>query len=167
MKSKNYLLWGLALALLFSLDSCKPKESAYKNAYEAAKAREIQENQSQVDEVTPVSKPAGTTQPVSKPVTTTTTNDAVQKEKVTVIGGAGIKQFSVVVGSYTNKTNAEGEKERMAKQGYSSFLAQNEKGMYRVIVATFSDRSSAAAERERFRSKFYPNYQDAWILDNQ
>ena len=182
MKSGNYLLWGLALTLLFSLDSCKPKESAYKNAYEAAKAREIQENQTQVDEVTPVTKPPVTNQPVSnqtnsnqtnsnqttsRPVSSTATNDTAQKEKVTVVGGAGIKQFSVVIGSFGTKTNAESLKERMARQGYNSFLAQNEKGMYRVIIATFSDRSSAAAERESFKNKFYPDYQDAWILDNQ
>ena len=153
MKSRNYLLFGLALALLFSLDSCKPKESAYKAAYEAAKAREVEENQ--VTEVTPVSKP------------TAVSNDAVQKEKVTVLGGAGIKQFSVVVGSFRVKTNAESLKTRMANQGFQSFLAQNERGMFRVIVATYSDKASAAAERDRVKNKYYPEFQDAWILDNQ
>jgi len=157
MKSRNYLLWGLALTLLFSLDSCKPKESAYKAAYEAARAREIEETR--IDEVTPVSKPS---------TVSTTAPDAVQKEKVTVVDvGVGIKQFSVVVGSYINKTNAEAEKEKMAKQGFQSFLAQNERGMYRVIVATFSDKADAVAERERVKSRYYPEFQDAWILDNQ
>ena len=153
MKSKNYLLWGLALALLFSLDSCKPKESAYKAAYEAAKAREVQEVQ--VDEVTPVSKPFNLT------------TDAVQKERVTVVGGIGIQQFSVVVGSFQNKTNADSMRDRMANQGFRSFLAQNERGMYRVIVATYSDKASAVAERDRVKSRYYPEFQDAWILDNQ
>jgi len=162
MKSRNYLLWGLALALLFSLDSCKPKESAYKTAYEAAKAREIQENQNQVDELTPVSKPA-----TPKPTTTTSTNDNVQREKVTVVAGVGIKQFSVVIGSFLTKTNAESLKERMARQGFNSFLAQNERGMYRVIVATYSDRGSAVSERDRIKNKYYPDFQDVWILDNQ
>jgi len=165
MNSKNYLLWGLALALLFSLDSCKPKESAYKAAYEAAKAREIEENK--IDEVTPVSKPSPTPTTSTSPTTSNVPTDAIQKEKVTVVDGAGILQFSVVVGSYINKTNAEAEKEKMAKQGFKSFLAQNQKGMYRVIVATFSDRASAVAERERVKSRYYPEYQDAWILDNQ
>jgi len=154
MKSKNYLLWGLALALLFSLDSCKPKESAYKAAYEAAKAREMEE--SQVEEVTPVTKPAYNS-----------STDAVQREKVTVVDGAGIQQFSVVIGSFQNRTNAESLKARMASQGFRSFLAQNEIGMYRVIVATYSDKSSAVTERERVKNKYYPDFQDAWILDNQ
>ena len=152
MTTKNYLLWGLALTLLFSLDSCKPKESAYQQAYAAAKAREID---TQVDEVTPVSKPANVS------------NDAAQKEKVTVIGGAGIQRFSVVIGSFINRTNAESLKERMVKQGYVAFLAQNERGMFRVIVATYNERANAAAERDRVKNKYYPEFQDAWLLDNQ
>jgi len=152
MKTKNYLLLGLAFALLFSLDSCKPKESAYKTAYEAAKVREIE---NQVDEVTPISKPS------------VSTNDVVQKEKVTVLDGAGIFQFSVVIGSFINKTNADALKDRMVKQGYTAFLAQNERKMYRVIVATFNERATAAAERDRVKNKYYPEFQDAWLLDNQ
>ena len=154
MKSKIYLLWGLALALLFSLDSCKPKESAYKAAYEAAKAREMEE--SQVEEMTPVTKPSSNS-----------SNVTVQKEKVTVVDGSGIQQFSVVIGSFLNRTNAVSLKERMENQGFKSFLAQNERGMYRVIVATYSDRTNAIAERERVKDRYYPEFQDAWILDNQ
>ena len=92
---------------------------------------------------------------------------AVQQEAVTAIDGAGIQQFSVVAGSFLNKTNATALKDRMANAGYQSFLAQNDRGMYRVIVATFSDLASAFAEREMFRSKFYPDFQDAWILEKQ
>jgi len=153
MKSKNYLLWGLALAFLFSLDSCKPKESAYKAAYEAAKAKEMEDNQ--VEEVTPVTKPAYAS------------TDDTQKEKVTVLDGAGIQRFSVVIGSFISKTNAESLKTRMANQGFRSFLVQNERGMYRVIVATYSDKASAVSEKARVKNKYYPDYQDAWILDNQ
>jgi len=155
MKSRIYLLWSLALALLLSFNACKPKESAYKAAYEAAKAKEVADNQV-VAEVTPVSKSYSDA-----------VNAVVQKEKVTAIDGAGIRQFSVVIGSFLNKTNAVSLKERMANQGFKSFLAQNEKGMFRVIVATFSDKASAVAERERVKDKYYPDFQDAWILDNQ
>jgi len=153
MKSKIFLLWGLALAFLLSFNACKPKESAYKAAYEAAKAREMQENQ--VEEVTPVSKPSNLS------------TDAIQQEKVTVVDGAGIQQFSVVVGSFENRTNAVSMRDRMANQGFKSFLAQNERGMFRVIVATFNDKASAVAERERVKQKYYPEFQDAWILDKQ
>jgi len=159
MKTRNYLLFSLAFALIFSLNACKSKQSNYKAAYEAAKARESTTD-NVVDETTPVTKQ----QPA-----VTTTNVAVQREKVTTVDGAGIQQFSVVIGSFINKTNAVSLKERMSKQGYQAFLAQNESGMYRVIVATFSDKASAVAERTRIKNKYYSTneFQDAWILDKQ
>jgi cell division protein FtsN len=154
MKSK-YLLGFLVVCILFTLDSCKTKESAYKAAYEAAKAKEMQE---EITEITPVEKPK-----VSYPAPPA----IVQKEKITVIDGSGsaIQQYNVVIGSFTNKTNALSLKERMANQGYSAFLAQNEKGMYRVIIATFSNKADAAMERDNIKDKYYPEFRDAWILD--
>jgi cell division protein FtsN len=133
------------------MDACKSKESAYKAAYEAAKQKEIEE--STAVEVTPADR--------SKQ-----SNAVVQKEKITVIDGTGIKQFNVVIGSFANKTNAVSLKGRMEKDGYKVFLAQNSRGMYRVIVASYDDKASAASERESVKEKYYPNFQDAWILDN-
>ena len=157
MKSKIYLLWSLLLALvLLTLGSCKSQESAYKVAFEQAKAREIGGGYTSDD----------TTQPPTQSTEVSPTVK-VQKETVTVIDGAGIKQFSVVVGSFINRTNAEALKTKMASDGFSSFLAQNGRGMFRVIVATYSDKANAAAERNRIKEKYYPNFQDAWILDNQ
>jgi len=157
MKSKIYLLGFLIVCILFTFNSCKSKQSAYKAAYEAAKQKDA-EDQDVVQDVTPVEKPT-----YSTPSTTAT----VQKEKVTVVDdpSSTIQQFNVVIGSFVNKTNATSLKERMQKQGYQAFLAQNEKGMYRVIAATFSNRSSAAAARDNIKEKFYPDFQDAWLLD--
>ena len=154
MKSKIWV-FGLVLTFLFSLSACKSKESAYKAAYEAAKEKEMEE--SHVDEVTPVEK--------SRP----TTADAVsvQKEKVTSVDGSGIKRFSVVIGSFMNRTNAVSLKDRMIGQGYDAFLAQNERQMYRVIIATFDEKSSASSERSDIKEKYYPDFQDAWILEQQ
>jgi cell division protein FtsN len=150
MKSKFYL-FGLVLTLLFSLNACKTKQSAYQAAYEAAKQKELEETKKPIEELTPVSKP--------KPP------EKVQREKVTSIDGTGIQQFSLVVGSFINKTNAESLKERLLRQGYSPILAQNEKAMYRVIIATFKDKSKAAEERELVKEKFAPEFSDAWILE--
>lgn len=155
MKSRNYLLVGLTLVFLFSSNSCKPKESAYKTAYEAARGRDIQDNSGEITSIT---------KPVYDDYTQT---DVVQKEKVTVIDGAAIQQFSVVIGSFQNKTNAISLKERMENQGFKSLVAQNERGMYRVIVASFNDKYSAVTEKEHVKNKYYPEFQDAWILDNK
>jgi len=157
MKSKIYLLGFLVVCIMFTFDSCKSKESAYKAAYEAAKQREMQEDDTQ--NATTVEKP--------KVSYSTPSNGTVQKEKITVVDdpSSAAQQFNVVIGSFINKTNAISLKERMQSQGYQAFLAQNERGMYRVIAATFSNRASAASARDNIRSKFYPDFQDAWILD--
>ncbi|GHT55659.1 hypothetical protein FACS189451_07280 [Bacteroidia bacterium] len=167
MKSKIYLLGFLVICILFTLDSCKSKESAYKAAYEAAKQREMQEED--VTDVTPVEKPKVSYSSPSSSSSSSSWNSpaVVQKERITIVDGsaASLQQYNVVIGSFTNKTNATSLKERMTKQGYNAFLAQNDKGMYRVIVATFSNRASAAAERDRIKDKYYPDFQDAWLLD--
>lgn len=138
---------------MFSLNACKPKQSAYKAAYEAAKARELQEtNVRQPEEVTPVAKP---------------TEEDFQKEKVTVIEGSRIHRFNVVIGSFVNSTNAKSLRERMEHQGYAPVLAQNEKGMYRVIVASFDNRYQAVEEREKIKERFYPEFTDAWLLEQE
>lgn len=153
MKSK-FILAALTFAVLLSMSACKSKESAYKAAYEAAKEREM----TTVEETTPV----------EKPTLTTTAPIISQKEKVTPIDYNGIKQFSVVVGSFVNRTNATSLKSDMDKMGYNAFLAQNERQMYRVIIATFDEKSDAAKLRDQIKSQFYPDkFQDAWILEQQ
>jgi len=152
MKSK-FLLWGFAFTLLFTLGSCKSKESAYKSVYEKAQQR-------QIDAVTPA--------PAPKPAPAPSTDDVtVRKEKVTAIEGSGLKRFNVVVGSFINKTNASSLKERMQDQGYQAILAQNQQDMYRVIIASFDDRASAAAERDKLKYEYYPDFQDVWILEQE
>ena len=149
MKSK-FLLWGFAFTLLFTLGSCKSKESAYKSVYERAQQRQVEE-----------------VAPVYKPTPTPSTNVAVKKEKITTIEGSGLRRFSVVVGSFINKTNASSLKERMQDQGYRAILVQNEQDMYRVIVASFDDRASAAAARDKLKYEYYPDFQDAWLLEQE
>jgi cell division protein FtsN len=155
MKSKIYL-FGIILSVLLTLGSCKSKQSAYKAAYEAAKEKEI----TPVEEVTPVEKPRAV-------APSTASSATAQKEKITGVDGAGVRRFNVVIGSFTNKTNAVSLKERMGKQGFSAFLAQNERGMYRVIVVSVDEKSTAASERDRLKEKYYPDFQDAWILERQ
>ena len=147
MKSK-ICLWSFALALLFTLGSCKSKESAYKSVYEKAQQRPT------VEDVTPAPRPVET-------------NVRVQKERVTTIEGSGLKQWNVVIGSFINKTNASSLKERMQYQGYPAILVQNQQDMYRVIVSSFDDRASAVAARETLKREYYPDFQDAWILEQE
>jgi cell division protein FtsN len=150
---KKIGLFGIALCLIFTFGtSCKSKQSAYKTAYEQAKAKEMAE---------PVDNDVIT--PVTKPITSTET----RQERISPIAGEnsqGIRLYSVVIGSFQNRTNAYSMKERMQNEGYMPILAENEQGMLRVILTSHDNREDAERSRDAVRSKYYPNFQDAWIL---
>ena len=147
---------GVTLCLVFAIGtvSCKSKQSAYKAAYEQAKEREISSDEPTDEEIAPVtkSKDSGET----------------RQEKITPVEGEdadAIKLYSVVVGSFKNRTNAFSLKERMQNEGYTPVLGENEQGMLRVIVTSFETKAEAEKSRDAIRSKYRPNFQDAWVLE--
>ncbi|RHJ90542.1 SPOR domain-containing protein [Parabacteroides bouchesdurhonensis] len=157
-------LFGAAICMVLAFGSCKPKQSAYKAAYEQAKEKEstapvevIEEDTEVVEDVTPVSKPR-----VSNATTRTERINAAQGEDA-----SRLKRYSVVVGSFKNKTNAYSLKERMQRDGYNAVLGENEQGMLRVIVASFDNKADAADSRDAIKAKYAPNFQDAWLLERQ
>lgn len=168
-------VFQISLALLclsFIATSCKPKQSAYKSVYEAAKEREMQETSS--SESNTVVKSAGTLSPVEV---------SVRKEKVTPVYNsdeAGLKSFNVVVASLSVKLNAESLKTRMENEGYEVILAQNEQSMYRVIVASFDNKEDAVQKRNDIYEKYSAKgdtdflrrtygvpFNDLWILQRE
>ncbi|MDR1121170.1 MAG: SPOR domain-containing protein [Dysgonamonadaceae bacterium] len=154
MKSR-FLLLGVTLCLIASFPACKTKQSAYKVAYEKAKEKPAVEETVEYQAVEPVYQP-----PIVEKV-------EVKKEKVTTVVGTGLKRFSVVIGSFQNKTNALSLKERMEADGFKVILAQNEAQMYRVIVATYDVKTDAAIARDDIKAKYAPAYADAWLLEQQ
>ena len=161
MKKYFVLCAGLCAALSFT--SCKSSESAYKKAYEKAKAQETQPVQQAPVQETPVNvvapvetKPANETRVVDN-----MDNVQVRQESVSLISGSGLKNFSVVVGSFSVRANAEGLQSQLKDAGYDAQIVKNEnRNMYRVVAATFDSKAEAAASRNEFRSK----YPDAWLL---
>ena len=140
---KKLMILGAAVCVAAMFTGCKTSESAYKKAYEKAKANE---------QTTVVAQPAETYTPevtpmVEVPVTETkvvdnTDNAVVRQEKLSVVNGDGLKNFSVVVGSFSVKANAEGLQQRLKNQGYPAQLGYNaDRNMYRVIATTFDTKS--------------------------
>ena len=161
---------GLSIALAFS--SCgKSSESAYKKAYEKAKSQEAAQR---VNEVPQTETP---TQTVVAPVTTrpatqtrvvdNVDNVSVRQEKVALINGSGLKNFSVVVGSFGLQANAEGLQQQLRDGGYDAQIVKNESNnMFRVVATTFDSKVDAVNSRDQIRgSKFNPKG-DAWLLYN-
>ncbi|MEG1580037.1 MAG: SPOR domain-containing protein [Bacteroidaceae bacterium] len=162
---KSYLVLGLGMCVAFSVTSCKSNESAYKKAYEKALQQENKTAQVKSDtavEVVPVENVAPSV-PVT-PVKDDYSNEKVRQEKLQLINGAGLKDFSVVCGSFGLKANAEGVQATLKGKGYSAQIAYNSAlSMYRVIATTFSDKASAVQSRDELRA----TYPDAWLLYNK
>ena len=154
---------GLCLAM--ALTGCKSKESAYKQAYERAKAAEnaqrgVMQEPAVVAE-TPVVTPVETRPVTQTRVVDNVDNVAVREERVALVNGAGLRTFSVVVGSFSVVANAEGLQQRLKNGGYSAQIVKNEeRNMYRVIASTFDTKAEAAQSRDQLRA----TYQDAWLL---
>jgi cell division protein FtsN len=95
-------------------------------------------------------------------------NIATRQERINPYEGEsvqGLRRFNVVIGSFRNRTNANALKERMQYEGYNTILAENEIGMIRVIIYSSDNKAESVRSRRTFRSKYYPNFQDAWILE--
>ncbi len=157
---KKYFVLCVGFCAALAMTSCKSSESAYKKAYEKAKAQE-QAQPAQTQEPVNVVAPVET-----KPVTETRVVDnvdnvQVRQEDYSLVSGAGLKNFSVVVGAFSVRANAEGLQQQLKDAGYDAQIVKNEaRNLYRVIAATFDSKSEAASSRNEFRAK----YPDAWLL---
>lgn len=160
---KKSAVFVMSLCAVLAFTSCKSSESAYKKAYEKAKEQELAEAQTAPAEVTPV-----VATPVETVKVTVPAEEGVRQERVTVVSGDdGLKDYSVVCGSFTLKANAENLRNYLITEGYRpSVVYSAEYNMYRVIVSSYPDRSSAAEARDNFRAR-YPNRDDfksSWLL---
>ena len=161
---KKYMIVCAGLCLAMAMSSCKSQESAYRKAYEKARAQEAVINQNPTPTETVVVSPVETKTYTEAPQVDNYDNVSVRSENLTVVDGAGLKNFSVVVGSFSVKANAEGLCQQLRSAGYGAQIAYNSgRNMYRVIASTFDDKASAVRSRDDFRSK----YPDAWLLFNQ
>ena len=162
MKKYIVLCAGLCAAMAFT--SCKSSESAYKQAYLKAKAQEeaqqpVQQNVVEQNVVTPLEERTTT----NTRVVDNADNIAVRQENVTVINGSGLRNFSVVVGSFSLKANAEGLQQSLISAGYNAQVVLNnavQPAMYRVVATTFDTKAEAAASRNDLQTK----YPGAWLL---
>lgn len=155
---KKILLFGAAICCMFTLGSCKSKSSAYKTAYEQAKSTDNNNRWEDEEDDSEVL----TSEEISY--------ESVKQERVKPAqgeDGAGLKRYSVVIGSFKNRTNAYSLKERMIDEGYRAIIAENDYGMLRVIVSSFDSKADAARSRDAIKSKYAPNFQDAWLLERQ
>ena len=159
---KKSVLFGL-MSVLLVFTSCKSKESAYKQAYEKAKAQETTQVQ--------VNAPMQVTPVEVAPVEENYDATPVRQEQVSVVSVSGeLKAYSVVCGSFSLQANAQALKEYLVGEGYNAGIVKNvDKNMFRVIIGSYDTKAEAAKAREAFKVK-YPSradFQGSWILLNK
>ncbi len=157
---KKALLFCAAVGVAVAFTGCRSSESAYRKAYEKARAQETNNyntGNEQIAVVAPV---------VQRPATETvvvdnTDNVPVRNENLSLVNGSGLRNFSVVVGSFSIQANAEGLQATLKSRGYDAQVAYNPANqMYRVIATTHDLKSDAVNSRTALRSQ----YPDAWLL---
>ena len=170
---KKYTLICTAVCAVLAFTSCKSNESAYKQAYMKALLQEELQHRQQAgqaaEQQTAAVEQAAVVVPLEVKAADNTKvmdngdNVQVRQEAVTVVNGAGLNNFSVVVGSFSLKANAEGLQQALKQQGYNAQVVVNnnvEPAMYRVVAATFATKAEAAESRTSLQSK----YPGAWLL---
>ena len=159
MKKISIMSVGLCAAL--ALAGCgTSKESAYRKAFEKAQAQEAQQAQQAPVTTEPVVTPLETA-PATQTTVTDVDNAVVRQESVSMVAGSGLQDFSVVVGSFGVKANAEGLYNTLKSAGYDAQIVQGDRNMYRVVATTFADKANAVKSRNELRAGKYP---DAWLL---
>jgi Sporulation related domain. len=121
---------------------------------------------------TPTETPVAVAPVSTRPATQTRVVDnadnvSVRQERVTLVSGAGLKSFSVVVGSFGLLANAEGLVQQLRDGGYNAQIVKNESNsMYRVVATTFDNKVDAVNSRDQIRGSKYNPKGDAWLLYN-
>ncbi|MBO7497938.1 MAG: SPOR domain-containing protein [Bacteroidaceae bacterium] len=155
-KTVFFVLMGAAL--MFT--SCKSSQSAYRQAYEKAKA---QETYTQTEANAPVQTTAASE---TRPVTPVTDNTPVRQEAVVDFNGE-VKSYSVVCGSFSVQTNAEDLCQKLKADGYKAGIVKNvDRNMYRVYIGTYNTKAEAVTARDAFKAANpdRQDFQESWIL---
>lgn len=171
---KQYLVLGLAICAATLLGSCKSKESAYRQAFEKAKAQQANtaNDETTTIQVTPTTDSNGQQGVSVTPVTTTPAAKEDNSDVRTingaysVVSGDQLRTYSVVVGSFTLQANAEGLMSQLKNKGYAARVVKTNEtinghtGWFRVVASSYDDKSSAVQSRNELKN----TYTGAWLL---
>lgn len=156
---KRVILYLFVMAGVATIFSCKPNYEATKAAYERAMAAAVEKPTITAD--TPTDDAITEIQPIVK----RTTVARERSESVRPIDDSIINRYSVVVGTFKQKTNACGMRDRLIADGYPALVAQNAQGIYRVIACSYDDRTEAEEARKELMNHYEESYiQDPWLL---
>lgn len=169
---KKIMVLGAAMCVAMAFTSCKSSESAYRKAYDKAQAQEAAYNNNenankQADTDVPVVAPVEQKSVDQTAVVDNNDNVPVRHENVSYESGEPLKAYSVVVGSFSIKANADDLLSRLQHAGYKASVVSadiNGTPFYRVLSATADTKGEAVSSRNAIKGSMYNPKGDAWIL---
>ena len=141
----------IALAIVISATTaCKTKQKIA----EVPAGANIEASASTKTTVTPQTTPADNT--VNEP-------EVTRNESFSLVDGESSSlnyKYHVVVGSFSNQSNAKGLQTLLKSEGNSALVVLNEKGMYRVLISSYNDYNQAHVRIKQISERF----PGAWVL---
>ena len=157
---KKSLVLTLSVIAALTLVGCKSQESAYKKAYEKAKAQEATtvntyNNYSETTPATTVVTPTTSANEYDNTYNTytNTTNNYNNNNDNYTANTANVKRYAVVVGSFESQSGAEARRQQVANDGYGAAKIIPGGLGYRVIATSFSDLQAAKNSRNTLIKK--------------
>lgn len=169
---KKSFIFGISICSIMLLGSCKSQESAYRQAFEKAKAQQTATtDEATTVNVTPSDQGEVTVTPVNTNPSQVEDNSDVRTINggFTVVNGSALRTYSVVVGSFITQANAEGLMNKLKNQGYESRVVKTNEtinghtGWFRVVASSFDDKASAVQSKNKLKE----TYAGAWLLFNK
>lgn len=143
MKMKKTVMAFVALSLLAAA-GCKPTESNYKAAYDAA-----QKKRQAADADSDIALPTGGLQAVDAPRKRVVDGDTVSVAKMPLRFDGGLEQsvhrWNVAVACYKMQTNCAAQVSELFTKGYKAYVAETTGGRFYTIAGTFETLHEAAA----------------------
>jgi len=144
---KRMIIPALTLMAL-TVTSCKPTESNYRAAYDAA--QEKRKAAADAD----MYLPAGGLQTIDGPSIRVVNGDSVYvtSERLRFEGGMEneMRRWSVAVAKYKMPTNCSSQTGNLLSEGYKSFFVRNSEGAYYVIAGSFETLGEAASFAHKY-----------------
>lgn len=153
---KKFVVFSVSVLAALSISSCKSQKTL-------SEATTVADPASEVTEVAPVQYTTAAPVPAQPAA-----NDRTEQIHVVDSGDSGmLKNYNIIVGTFSSKANADAQKAKMADRGYKSFVVQNAAGQYRVVAASFDTRDAATSVRDVIRSTYASEHgtcAEAWLL---
>ncbi len=144
------IIMGLAVVSLLAAAGCKPTESNYKAAYDAAQKK--RQAAAAVD--AEMSLPAGALQAVDAPRKRVVDGDSVYvvKQPLKFTGGleVDVHRWNVAVACYKMPTNCAAQVSELFTKGYKAFSAESTGDRFYVIAGSFETLHEAAGFARKY-----------------